>query len=330
MNFYYNYVPMANAHNGQKELVEAEFLYQIARLYYEDGLTQEEIAREVRLSRQKVQRLLDEAKREGIVHIHLVDPTPSYRQTERELEERFGLSRVLIVPGSMQSGNIVRRNVARAAARYLEDNLIYDSIVGLAWGRTVYETINYFRPTQQFSVTVIPLTGGMGQETEEYQVNELARRFAQKAGGSFVPFHAPVLVDNADIKATLVSDRNIGKVVKMWESVNIAVVGIGGQLTNASRAPLHYHSDADLDLLKKEGYVGDILSHFLRKDGTLCSPSLSGRVVGISLQQLKKIRLVIGIAGSTRKKEAILAVLRGQYIDVLVTDSNVAADISGG
>ena len=50
-----------------KSLGEVEFLYQVARLYYEEELTQEQIAGQIGLSRQKVQRLLDSARKEGIV-----------------------------------------------------------------------------------------------------------------------------------------------------------------------------------------------------------------------------------------------------------------------
>lgn len=232
-----------------------------------------------------------------------------------------------MVSGSTKAESIIRKNIGRAAAVYLEDILRDNDIFGIGWGRTVYETLNYFRPTRRISITAVPLTGGIGQMAADFQVNELARKFAEKIGGTFVPLHAPALVDNEKIVSTLFSDKNVGKVVKLWGKVNVAIVGIGGPLSDSSYVPTSYCSHADIALLEKEEQVGDILSHFLGKDGKLCSPLLSKRVVGLSLEQLKKIERVVAVAGSLRKKEAILAILKKKYIDGLVTDENVATEI---
>ena len=302
-------------------------MYQVARLYYEEELTQEQIARQIGLSRQKVQRVLNSAKKEGIVQIQVINPTLPRREIEEKLERHFGLTKAIVVSGSIKAESIIRKNIGRAAAEYFEDIFRDNDIVGLGWGRTVYETLNYFKPTRKISITAVPLTGGIGQMAADFQVNELARKFAEKIGGSYIPFHAPALVDNEKIASTLFSDKNVGKAAKLWKKVNIAIVGIGGPLSDSSYVPASYYSHADIALLKKEEEVGDVLSHFLRKDGKLCSPSLGKRVVGISLEELKKIRGVIAVAGSLRKKEAILAALRGRYIDVLVTDENVATEI---
>jgi len=310
-----------------KKLEEAEFLYQVARLYYEEELTQEQIARQIGLSRQKVQRLLDSAKKEGIVQIQVINPTSPCREIEERLEKDFELTKAIVVSGSIKAESMIRKNIGRAAAVYLEDIFHDDDIFGIGWGRTVYETLNYFRPTRRISITVVPLTGGIGQMAADFQVNELARKFAEKIGGTFVPLHAPALVDNEKIVSTLFSDKNVGKVAKLWGKVNIAIVGIGGPLSDSSYVPASYYSHADIALLKKEEEVGDVLSHFLRKDVILCSPSLSRRVVGISLDELRKIERVVAVTGSLRKKEAILAALRGSYIDILVTDENVAEEI---
>lgn len=310
-----------------KNLRQIEFLYQVARLYYEEGLTQEQIARQLGFSRQKVQRLLDSAKKEGIVQIRVINPVSSRKEIEKKLEKYFKLTKAIVVSGSIKAESIIRKNIGRAAAAYLEDILRDNDIVGIGWGRTVYETLNYFEPTRKISITAVPLIGGIGQIAADFQVNELARKFAEKTGGVFVPFHAPALVDNEKIANTLFSDKNIGRVTELWKKVNIAIVGIGGPLSDSSYVPTSYYSDTDISLVKKERHVGDILSHFLCKDGKLCSPLLDRRVVGISLEQLKKIEQVIAVAGSLRKKEAILAALKGRYINVLVTDENVAEEI---
>ena len=102
-----------------KSLGQAEFLYQVARLYYEEELTQGQIAGQIGLSRQKVQRLLDSARKEGIVQIQVVNPIRSFRKTEKELEKHFKLAKAIVVSGSIKVENMVRKNIGRAAATYL-------------------------------------------------------------------------------------------------------------------------------------------------------------------------------------------------------------------
>ncbi len=211
---------MANAQKIMKsteKVEQAEFLYQVARLYYEEELTQERIASQIGLSRQKVQRLLDSAKKEGIVQIQVISPVSLHREIEKKLEKHFKLTKAIVVSSSIKAESIIRKNIGRRAAVYLEDTLRDNDILGIGWGRTVYETLNYFKPTGKLFITVVSLIGGIGQMAADFQVNEVARKFAEKTGGIFTPFHAPALVDNEKIVKTLFSDKNVKKVAKLWE-----------------------------------------------------------------------------------------------------------------
>ncbi|MEN3187059.1 MAG: sigma factor-like helix-turn-helix DNA-binding protein, partial [Atribacterota bacterium] len=100
-------------HTGEKEL---RLLYEIACLYYEEGLTQEAIAQRTGFSRSRIQRLLEAARREGIVEIRLVSPSVSFVELERALEQRFGLKKAIVVPSSVESDYLMRRRIGVAAA----------------------------------------------------------------------------------------------------------------------------------------------------------------------------------------------------------------------
>jgi len=131
---------MANAQKIMKsteKVEQADFLYQIARLYYEEKLTQEQIASQIGLSRQKVQRLLDSAKKEGIVQIQVISPVSSQREIEKQLEKHFKLTKAIVVSSSIKAESIIRKDIGRAAAAYLEDTLRDNDILGIGWGRTV-------------------------------------------------------------------------------------------------------------------------------------------------------------------------------------------------
>ncbi|MGB9553957.1 MAG: sugar-binding domain-containing protein, partial [bacterium] len=113
---------------------ELYLLYEIACLYYEEGLTQEEIAQHTGFSRSRVQRLLEAARREGIVEIRLISPSLSFADLERELEQLFVLKKAIVVYGSTRSEHLTRRRIGMAAARYLESVLREGDIVSVDFG----------------------------------------------------------------------------------------------------------------------------------------------------------------------------------------------------
>lgn len=58
--------------------------------------------------------------------------------------------------------------------------------------------------------------------------------------------------------------------------------------------------------------------------GKAVAPNLESRLMSTPLEQLKKLKNVIGVAGGLEKVEVILAVLQGGYLDVLITDERTA------
>ena len=157
----------------------------------------------------------------------------------------------------------------------------------------------------------------------------MARQFSEKINGEFVPLYAPAIVDSESIVKALFSDKNFEKVSKLWERLDIAIVGIGGPIAKATYLPDTSLSDNDLKILINKGHVGDILFNNFDKNGKVCNESLTKKRVGISFEQLKKAKKIIAIAGSLRKKEAILASLKSGYVDVLITDQIVAKELAG-
>lgn len=310
---------------GNDELL---LLYEVARLYYEDGLTQEEIAEHLGFSRSRVQRLLEAARKEGIVEIRLLSPSVSFADLEEELTKRFGLEKAIVVPTPTESQYLIRRSIGRAAARYLESVLRDGDVLGIGWGRTTYEALNAFK--RNVAITIVPLIGAVGQVEVDFQVNELGYQLAKRIGGFFVPLYAPALVDSEDIARALFSDQSVRRVVELWDEVQVAIVGMGDPRKPGSIVPRFFLSDpASAAVLQRDDVVGDILYHFLRRDGSLVDEVFDHRVISIPLEKLKKIPHVLGIAGSMEKVEVLKAVLQGGYINVLVTDSEVARALLG-
>ncbi len=308
---------------------ETEIIYQIAHLYYNEGMTQEKIAEQLGFNRLKVHRYIETAKDEGIVQILVVNPLSRVEDYEKLIKQKYKLEEIIVVPAFTNNEYFIRKNLARSASKYLNENLKKGNSIGIGWGKTMYETLKYFQPSRKISAIVVPLIGGIGQYAADFQVNEMARQFSEKINGEFVPLYAPAIVDSESIVKALFSDKNFEKVSKLWEGLDIAVVGIGGPIAKDTYLPDTSLSDNDLKILINKGHVGDILFNNFDKNGKVCNESLTKKRVGISFEQLKKAKKIIAIAGSLRKKEAILACLKSGYIDVLITDQIVAKELAG-
>ncbi len=108
---------------------------------------------------------------------------------------------------------------------------------------------------------------------------------------------------------------------------SMSVVGIGHMGEDATIIQNGILSKNDLTVLKMSGAVGDILSHFLDENGAVVAPDLERRLQSTSLELLRKLKNVIGVAGGANKVDAILAALRGEFLDVLITDETTAEQL---
>ena len=68
-----------------------EVIADVARCFYDDGLTQEAIAKQINASRSTVSRLLQMARDRGIVRIQIDYPWGRAADLEQRLIERFHL-----------------------------------------------------------------------------------------------------------------------------------------------------------------------------------------------------------------------------------------------
>ena len=107
-------------------------------------------------------------------------------------------------------------------------------------------------------------------------------------------------------------------------NARMSVVGIGSMSEEATILKNGVLNGNDFTILKLQGAVGDLLSHFMDRDGNLISLNQDRRLMSTSLEDLRKLENVIGVAGGPSKVDAILAALRGGYLDILIPDEDTA------
>ena len=300
----------------------SDILVDLATRFYVAGQSQVEIARALRLDASTVSRYLKRARDEGIVHVEIHRPRSLQGDLALELATAFGLRKAVVVAGGQ--GAAGNEAVARAAAEYVNSQLLNGMRLGLSWGRMLSAAIHRLPAGTVSGLDVSMLHGGVGRGGPGIQGHELARHLASLHPHSRVHYlHAPVLVDSRDIKAAMLRDGSIRAALESAASSQVALVGIG---TLDETAPLirdHHISPRDRKRLLDAGAVGDMSTRFFNASGEPVH-MLDERLISIEWDTLQDIPLVIGMAAGLEKRAAILGALRAGMLDVLVTDESTA------
>jgi DNA-binding transcriptional regulator LsrR (DeoR family) len=304
-----------------------KLMYKIAKAYYEDGLTQQEIARRFGLSRIKVSRLLNRARREKIVQITIQPVQVSNADLERRLEGAFDLQEAVIATCTEDTDEAVVNDLGPAAAQTLIRCLQGQETVGISWGRSLLSAVNALPKVNLPDVRIVQLVGGLGELDAQTHGAELARRVADTFGARLRLLHAPGLVKNKSVRDALVMDPQVCDTLELARRADIALVGIGVLTPGSTLTQAGILNEEETADLRERGMVGDIAMRFFDGEGVLIKAKADKRIISTELDDLRRIRRVIAVAGGKHKREAIRAVLRGRLVDVLVTDQFTARDL---
>ncbi len=299
-----------------------ELAYEVARLYFVEGLTQQAIAERLKLSRPKVSRLLTHARRRGIVEIKLNPPASRSSDILAEaLRDRLKLSDVRVVDPDSPSYERMLSGIVRAGADYISSVLENGQVVGWGWGRTVFQTVHYLHRTKQLpSSLFVPLIGGAGQFEKHYQVNSMVERTAEMFGARFMYLNAPAFFNDANTLSSFRRENHIRRVIETWKHLDVAVFGLGKPVYDSEILKTEIDPELIVELIREKA-VGDILARFFKENGDLCSSRLNDLILGIDLSDLKKAPLRICLCGGEKKVDGIIAASKKEYFNVLITDS---------
>ena len=307
---------------------DPRLIARVAKLYYESHIHQNDIASQLGLSQSAVSRLLVLGEKEGIVKVIVNVPRGVYTEMEEQLVEKFGMKDVVIADcASDEEGPSMTREIAACAASYLENIIRPNDVIGISsWSSMLIATVNAMSPIPRKSGIQVVHIGGLSNVTAQNQSAYLASRLASLVNGTanFLPL--PGVIKSDEIYQTFIQDKSISEVLSLFPFVNTAIVGIGAissSILLASNGTVL--SENDFRILENNGAVGDILLRFFDKNGREMNENLlTSHVISMELSQLKRVERAIGIAGGNRKFRAILGSLRGQLINILVTDQFTA------
>lgn len=241
--------------------------------------------------------------------------------------EVFGLQRVLLAPDA-ESPTRQRALVAMAASEFLETSLQPGSVVAVGMGRNIAALADTQVKRTVDTATFVCATGGASEAGETGNADHICRRLAERFGGRAVTLYAPAFVPNAETRALILQNPTVQKTYALAQSSDFALVGIGDLGHDSHMARMGWFSHAEIEEARNSGVVGDLMGYdFFDRDGAPKNENLGGRVIGLSIDQLRKIRCVVAVASERNKVHAIIGALRTGSIDVLATSMSICQEV---
>lgn len=303
-----------------------ELLLRVAWFYYKDELTQDEIARRLSVSRASVGRMLDRARKVGLVSINLNADHLDAFEVSSELRRTFNLTEALVVPDHDKEPadhHLLNARLGLGGAQFMSTHLRPGGTLGVGWGETVSRVIASVNFGAVGPVHMVTLTGGVDGYLQTI-LSSKGESGTEPEATTATIIPTPIVASTPRLAAALKAEPAIQQVLTQACGVDQAIVGVGTPAADATIVQMGYLAADDVRLLHDRGVVGDILGQFFDADGRVVNLPIHERRIGIELSDLASIPKVVGVAGGLHKAEAILGALRGGFLDVLVTNELVA------
>ena len=307
-----------------KKIPREQFLYEISKLHYIDRISQKELASIYKVSTATISRTLQEAQELEIVSIKVNDIFGAKRRLENGLESKYNLKKAIVSFAAGNDENLIRSIIGKSAASFINEIIKENMTIGIAWGSSLYEMVKFLKPKPLNNLKVVDLIGSIGKFFSNTNASELARKFAQNFNARNYFLNSLAMVQNRQTKEYLMKEKEIKDVLDMAKELDMAIVSIGTVSIDSIMVKDLKIDKGDIEDIKSKGALGDICFRFFDKKGNKVDTEFDNRIVGISLEDFKKVKVKVCVSGGLSKLAAIEAALNNKLIDILITDNMVA------
>ena len=302
---------------------DEELKTRVAWLYYMEGMTQEEVAQSVGLTRTRVLRILANARNDGSVQIRVTGRLSKCVELERRLEKSYGLERAIVVPSPTAPAGM-NQIIGMEMSRYFNAAIGPDMSIGLGWGSTLTNGVAGIEPRQPNGLKVISLLGGLTR-VSKVNPSEFAWRVADKLSAECFLMAGPVFAPDAVTRNALLQHRGIVELLDRARLLDMAILSVGDLTPQSIFAESGLLSQEEIASLQRAGAVGDVLCRFVDAQGNVVDHPVNDRVFALHPHDLRKARKVVLASGGWHKYTIIRAAMAMLSPSVLVTDAQVAA-----
>ncbi|WP_434586989.1 sugar-binding transcriptional regulator [Klebsiella sp. R390] len=303
---------------------DPRYLYSlVARRYFAEMKTKVEIAEELGVSRFKVARLIDEAIQQEYVKFLFPKQQALDEEIARNLCEKYHLMEAVVLPASESWSTQEQLNVKLGgiAANYLSETLQEGMKFGIAWGRVLSSTVSQLVSLP--SLDVVQLSGvHPGIEFSQGPV-DLIHKIAAISHGKAHPMYVPMWVDDESLADKLSGDQAVLDTQKFYPDMDVVITGIGAWKTGSSSL-CDIFPKAWRESLMSQDITADVCVTLVNSNGDVLDCPLNRLGFGITTEQLRNTKKLIGVAGGEEKFEGIVASLKSGLLKVLITDFDTA------
>jgi central glycolytic genes regulator len=244
----------------------------------------------------------------------------------QSIRRGFNCGYVSIVPGNSDEDETIKMQLGKEAARYLKKTINNGDIVAVTGGTTMAQIPRAMEKISGLKdVVVVPGRGGLGERVE-IESNTIAAELAKKLQAQYKLLYVP---DNLspETMESIINEPGIREILKIVRRTSILLHGIGGAEEIGRRRGL---SEREIIEINKKGAVAEAFGYYFDSEGEVVHTATS---VGLTITDLKNIRIVIAIAGGANKAPAIQAFLKYHSPTVFITDEGAARkllELEGG
>ncbi len=292
-------------------------------LYYVGGMTQDQIATELGISRQRAQRLVSRAMAEGLIKVRLNHPIGASMDLAARLRDRFGLSVCRVLPGTGK-GSDLSTGIAGAAAAEMERFLRMDEAltIGLGTGRAMRALVEALEPLEAPQHRLVSLIGNIAPDGSA-SFFDVVMRLADRVLAPHYPMLVPVVSSTSDERAAFHALGPVQKVLEIARKADVIFVGVGQMSDDAPLQKDGFVSQRELREMQAAGAAGEIAGWVFDSQGQYLDFGINTRTGGVRVEPGLD-RPAIGIAAGASKLPGILGALKSRIINGLVTDAPTA------
>ncbi|CAH4989229.1 TPA: hypothetical protein P7484_004805 [Klebsiella pneumoniae] len=310
--------------NPRWQKSDPRYLYSlVVRRYFAEMKTKVEIAEELGVSRFKVARLIDDAIEQGYIKFVF----PKQRELDEEMAsnlcKKYQLKDAVVLPASETWSTQEQLNVKLGGitANYLSETLREGMKFGMAWGRVLSSTVSQLVSLPPLEV--VQLSGvHPGIEFSQGPV-DLIHKIAAISHGKAHPMYVPMWVDDESLAKKLSGDQAVLDTQKFYPEMDVVITGIGAWKTGSSSL-CDIFPNSWRDSLISQDITADVCVTLVNSKGEIIDSPMSRLGFGITTEQLRTTKTLIGVAGGEEKYEGIVASLKSGLLNVLITDFDTA------
>ncbi len=314
---------MTPTRSGDPDVTPQDEAARAAWLYYVAGKTQDQIARELGISRQRAQRLVSRAVAEGLIHVRLEHRVSACLALEDRLVDRFSLALCRVAPGLGEGGDPVRA-IAPTAAAELERILSADRplVLALGTGRSLRAAIEELRPLPCEHHRIVSLIGNIAPDGSA-SFFDVIMRIADKVRAPHFPMPLPVIAASPEERTLFHTLAPVQRTRALARQAEMTFVGVGQMTDSAPLVQDGFLTRDGLRTMQAAGAEGEICGWIYDDSGRYLETGSNLCVTGVRVEPPGD-NTVVAVAAGPEKLRALRAALAGRLINGLITDEPTA------